>query len=140
MADASSSEQSSDVDMLIGSDYYWDVITGDLKRSGNGPVAVSSKFGWLLSGPVKSKRSEDGFTVTNLVVEGLRKVELISEQHTDENDSELDEDFWDTKPLVSLKPVQQRFVNLKFDWKQGRCQSPGRQTTGLRTLVMICAW
>ena len=92
LADASSSEQSSDVDMLIGSDYYWDVITGDLKRSGNGPVAVSSKFGWLLSGPVKYKRSEDGYTVTNLVIEGLRKVELISEQHTDENDSELDED------------------------------------------------
>ena len=73
LADASTSEQSSDVDMLIGSDYYWDVIIGDLKRT------VSSKFGWLLSGPVKSKRSEDGYTVANLVVEGFRKVELISE-------------------------------------------------------------
>ena len=89
LADASTSEQSSDVGMLIGSDYYWDVIIGDLKCSGNGLVAVSSKFGWLLSGPVKFKRSEDGYTVANLVVEGLRNVELISEQHTDENDSEL---------------------------------------------------
>ena len=74
LADASSSEQSSDVDMLIGSNYYWDVIIGDLKRSGNRPVAVSSKFGWLLSGPVKSKRSEDGYTVTNFVIEGLRRL------------------------------------------------------------------
>ena len=99
LADASSPEQSSDVDMLIGSDYYWGVINGDLKCSGNGPVAVGSKFGWLLSGPVKSKRNEDGYTVTNLVIEGLRKVELISEQHTDENDLELEEElrlFWDT--------------------------------------------
>ena len=54
LADASTSEHSSDnIDMLIGSDYYWDIVIGDLKRSGNGPITVNSKFGWLLSGPVK---------------------------------------------------------------------------------------
>ena len=130
LADACSSEQSSDVDMLIGSDYYWDVIIGDLKRGGNGPVAVSSKFGSLLSGPMKSKRGEDGYTVTNLAIEGLRKVELISEQHTDEHDSELDKDlrlFWDTEAIGIMEEAesissQQCFVDLKFDWTQGRYQ------------------
>lgn len=80
LADASPSEQLSDIiDMLIGSDYYWDIVIGDLKRSGNGPIAVSSKFGWLLSGPVKSKKWEVSPTVSNLAVEGLRTVELVTE-------------------------------------------------------------
>ena len=93
LADASPSEHSSDAHMLIGSDYYWNVIIGDLKRSNNGPVAVSSKFGWLLSGTVKSKGRNDNYTVANVVVEGLRKVELICKQATVENDSELDKDL-----------------------------------------------
>ena len=46
LADASPSEHSSDVDMLIGSDYCWDVIIGDLKRSNNGPVSVSKQI-WM---------------------------------------------------------------------------------------------
>ena len=41
------------IDILIGSDHYWDVVTGDISRENNGPVAIDSKFGWLLSGPLK---------------------------------------------------------------------------------------
>ena len=40
------------IDVLVGSNYYWTIVTGDLRRGERGPVAVSSKFGWLLSGPV----------------------------------------------------------------------------------------
>lgn len=46
------------VDVLIGSDYYWEVIEGEIIRGTEGLVAVLSKFGWLLSGPVKSKDYE----------------------------------------------------------------------------------
>ena len=130
LADVSPCEHSSDVDMLIGSDYYWDVIIGDLKRSNNGPVAVSSKFGWLLSGPVKSKGRNDNYTVANVVVEGLRKVELICKQDTDKNDSELDKDlclFWETEAIGITDenigmPLQWYFVDMTFDWTQRRYQ------------------
>ena len=122
LADVSPSKHSSDVDMLIGSEYYWDVIIGDLKRSNNGLVVVSSKFGWLLSRPVKSKGRNDNYTVANVVVEGLRKVELISKQDTDENDSELDEDlclFWETEAIGITDenngmPLQRHFIDMKF--------------------------
>ena len=40
-----------DIDILIGSDYYWDLVSGETIRGDSGPTAVSSKFGWLLSGP-----------------------------------------------------------------------------------------
>ena len=69
--------------MLIGSDHYWDIVIGDLKRSDTGPIAVSSKFGWLLSGPVKHQGNRDGYTILNLVVEDSKTVETISD------DSEL---------------------------------------------------
>ena len=41
------------IDLLIGEDFYWDIVDGSVKR-GNGvaPVALGSKLGWLLSGPV----------------------------------------------------------------------------------------
>ena len=45
----------STVDVLIGSDYYWDIIGGDIIQGTDGLVAMCSKFGWLISGPVESK-------------------------------------------------------------------------------------
>ena len=41
------------IDLLIGADFYWDIVDGSVKR-GNGvaPVALGSKLVRLLSGPV----------------------------------------------------------------------------------------
>ena len=37
--------------LLIGADYYWSIIENHIIR-GNGPTAVKSKLGYLLSGPM----------------------------------------------------------------------------------------
>ena len=37
--------------LLIGSDHYWDIVEDHIIR-GNGPTAMSSKLGYLLSGPL----------------------------------------------------------------------------------------
>ena len=34
-----------DIDILIGSDQYWNFITGEVRRGSFGPVAVNTKFG-----------------------------------------------------------------------------------------------
>ena len=39
------------VDVLIGSDQYWGLITGEICRGSQGPVAIHTKLGWVLSGP-----------------------------------------------------------------------------------------
>ena len=52
LADYSDSEDS--IDVLIGSDYYWDFVTSEIVRGDFGPTAVNSKFGWLLSGPTEA--------------------------------------------------------------------------------------
>ena len=43
------------IDMLIGSDYYWDLTTGETIRGEGGPVAIHTKLGCVLSGPVDSQ-------------------------------------------------------------------------------------
>jgi len=41
-------DSSKPIDVLIGSDYYWSIVTGDTIVGNHGPVALSSKLGWLL--------------------------------------------------------------------------------------------
>ena len=52
LADFSSSDSSLPVDVLIGSDYYWELVTGSVCRGASGPTAVHTKLGWVLSGPL----------------------------------------------------------------------------------------
>ena len=40
-----------EISLLIGADFYWDLV-GDHIIRGDGPTAMSSKLGYLLSGPV----------------------------------------------------------------------------------------
>ena len=36
---------------VIGSDYYWSLVTGEVCRGNSGPIAIHTKLGWVLSGP-----------------------------------------------------------------------------------------
>ena len=45
-------ELGSDIDILIGSDFYWAFVSDKVIRSANGTVALESKLGWIFSGPV----------------------------------------------------------------------------------------
>ena len=88
---------SESVDMLIGSDMYFEVVTGDIIRGDEGLIAVSSKFGWLLSGPVKVVNDyvTDNISVSNLIIEGN------AEPKNMENEiiaTELKR-FWDTESI-----------------------------------------
>ena len=48
--------------LLIGSDYYWMFVTGETVHSANGPVAVHTKFGWVISGPVDMANTCSSFS------------------------------------------------------------------------------
>ena len=51
LADSSSNSSTLPIDALIGSDYYWQLVTGGVCRGTSGPVAIHTKLGWVLSGP-----------------------------------------------------------------------------------------
>ena len=47
----SPSAQERRIDMLIGMNYYYQIVTGEVVTGKSGPVALNIKLGWLLSGP-----------------------------------------------------------------------------------------
>ena len=84
-----------DIDILVGNDHYWDIVTGEIIRSSSGPTAVNSKLGWILSGPTGQFELP---TNTNLV--HTMKVDLNLHRQTAE--STLDDQvkrFWDLETL-----------------------------------------
>jgi len=52
LADRNCDATDESIDLLIGSDYYWTVVTGEIIGSDHGLAAVSSKLGWLVPGPL----------------------------------------------------------------------------------------
>ena len=68
LADVSIDEHiSNTVDMLIGSDHYWDVVAGDIAQGSDRLVAVRSKFDWFMSCPVNSVKGSD-HSIFNLII------------------------------------------------------------------------
>ena len=57
------------IDVLIGSDCYWEIVGSETVRGDHGPTAISSKFGWLLSGPLRDPVTSDTVS-SNLVISG----------------------------------------------------------------------
>lgn len=55
-----------EISLLIGADHYWDLV-GDHTVRGNGPTAVSSKLGYLLSGPISPVNPQQPVNTTTLV-------------------------------------------------------------------------
>ena len=121
--DEASNSSDSSVDVLIGSDYYWDVVEGEIIRGAEGLVAVRSKFGWLLSGPVKSKDHEY-VTHSNVVIHRP----FDSPQETD-GESELVNElrrFWDVESVgiteVNNKEIRKELfpASIKYNFIDGR--------------------
>jgi hypothetical protein len=50
-------QSDSSIDILIGADYYFDILTGEMVRGESGPVAVNSDFGWVVTGPTSDTES-----------------------------------------------------------------------------------
>ena len=66
LADCSNSARST-VDVLIGSDFYWQLVGSEIRQGKGGPVAINSKLGWLLSGPLNSSEFTNN-TSCNLIL------------------------------------------------------------------------
>ncbi|XP_054706720.1 uncharacterized protein LOC129216531 [Uloborus diversus] len=82
-------ESKEPITILIGADYYYNVVTGNIKHLSKALVAVETIFGWCLQG----KKSENNFSLMmNVVVENS----AISEQI---------QKFWDleTSGLIDSK-------------------------------------
>ena len=66
LADYLTETAPADVGILIGSDQYWQLVTGEVRRQGSGPMAIHTRMGWVLSGPVEGPTCDSELSV-NLV-------------------------------------------------------------------------
>ena len=102
LADYSESEHSLEVDVLVRSDYYWDLVTGGVSRGSNGSTAIHIKLGWVLSGPTCSKELDH--CSVNLVTTHVLRVD------TQQNESKSLDDrlrsFWDLESLGIRQPEE----------------------------------
>ena len=58
LADSGAINDAIEISMLIGADYYWEIVTGRICRRRSGPTAIETKLGWVLSGPVPGYNQE----------------------------------------------------------------------------------
>ena len=64
-ADCFDDEGSVTVDVLIGLDFYYSFLTGGIRRGREGPVAICSIFGWILSGTFDVTGNNETFVQLN---------------------------------------------------------------------------
>ena len=93
LADHSYGEDKLNIDILIGSDQYWNLVTGNMIRKATGPIAVHTRLGWVLSGPAEEFSCQG--TVVNLITTHTLVVDAYSPEDSKQDlDGKLKE-FWD---------------------------------------------
>ena len=114
LAFADSVDASSDaIDILLGADYFYEIVTGEIRKGSAGPVAISSKLGWLISGPVdvapKDANIYSNFVSCSIVDQHLDNEitkgdteQFLQEQRAVDNEKELIEtlkQFWKSESM-----------------------------------------
>ena len=51
--------------MLIGSEVYWELVTGKVISGQSGPTAIHTKIGWVLSGPTDREETAVDLILTS---------------------------------------------------------------------------
>lgn len=80
LADTADGAHELHVDILIGSDSYWELVTGRVRRGTDGPVAIETRLGWVLSGPIPASGQTD--ESINLMTHTLLASSCQSEEQT----------------------------------------------------------
>ena len=84
------SDNSGEIDLRIGSDFYCTIGTGEVLHTNGGPTAMSSKLGWLLSGPTKGMYSL--ITITKMTIrQGLHQPQTTFEE---DGLTQILQNFW----------------------------------------------
>ena len=110
LADASDGVQG-EIDVLIGSDFYWNFVEGGIVQGKKGPTAINSKLGWLLSGPTPGS-IHNSTIVSNVIVTG-GVLEATSSSDNEELTTVLRR-FWDTEALGIQETPNESTIDQDF--------------------------
>ena len=100
-ADCSYGEEELEVDIMIGADYYWSIVQNHVVRGEpHGPVAVRTRLGYVLSGPVNVPGGSQQSSVN--MSHTMKTACYVVEEQSDPHDVSLKEElyrFWDYETL-----------------------------------------
>lgn len=128
------------VEILIGNDYYGQLLTGRVEHLENGLTAIETVFGWTLSGRICQSESSAMLVTTLLCKEftlsdlwdletiGIRDpVETLSRQQREEA----------TKKhfLKTVQRNQDGRYRVNLPWKEGMNELPSNKTIAERRLI-----
>lgn len=118
LADSTDGISELEVDVLIGEDFYWSFILGKIASGSNGPVAVETPLGWVLSGVMKDPSVQNvNLSILKVAVE---PVDRVVEQKL--------KDFWS---LESIGVVNEPKTNDPEDFESNISFEKGRYTVQL---------
>ena len=92
LADSAGPKSELAVDMLVGADHYWDLITGAIAKGAGGLTAIHTKLGWVMSGPV-------GIESPNSQSRSLLTTHVLSVDTTTDSLNDSLQTFWDLESL-----------------------------------------
>jgi len=115
LADTHQSDTPLEVHMLIGSDFYWRLTTGEVLRGQTSPVAINTKLGWVLSGPVGTDDAENTATA-------VMSVHTLQVGVCDDKLDETLRSFWELESfgVQPLKDQTHKGMIHTIKFKEGR--------------------
>ncbi|XP_070573730.1 uncharacterized protein [Ptychodera flava] len=131
-----------EIDVLIGADQYWNFVGNHIVR-GAGPTAISSKFGYLLSGPTGKRGKLDSDinihhvnveTHTDDDIRNWWNLELIGVKADSQNDENTD---FETYRDTHLRVENGKYI-ARLPWKTDHPPLPSNYAaTENRTRAMV---
>ena len=103
LADLGSVTGELQIDVLIGSDHYWRLVTGRMSWGVNEATAVKTRLGWVLSGPVEKVLPETTINFVATHSTHTSRVDTFTKQES--LDAGLRR-FWELDSLGILKNEQ----------------------------------
>ena len=111
LADCTNGSNELKVDILIGADFYWDFMLGEVRSGEDGPVAVKTGLGWVLSGVMEGSVCVTAATVSQHVLEVL-----VNPVGGDDRLYASVQKFWDLESVgVRKEDVTPRDLAEEFD-------------------------
>ena len=125
------------INVLKGSDFYWQFLTNDIIRGNGGPVAAKSVLGCVLSGPISS-------TISNYCgVVSTHSLKIAADVKTP--DLELNtniEKFWDLESVGITEEksfVDEYKEKIKFNGERYEVELPFKENiSGLTNDYDVC--
>ena len=120
LANVADSTHNLEIDVLIGSDEYWKLVTGRVIKGSCGPTAIETLLGWVLSGPVNG--TTDGETVVSIVATPSSHILRVDAATEDDKLEAGLQRFWDLESLgigKNERSVQETFTQ-QISMKEGK--------------------